>query len=519
MSSDQSEPAKLAEGHHIPVTIKEEINTEHATDTNIIDPQTASTEEQTLADFSSLGSAHDIAAAAMAAAGLDAVMGLGTASETPVQSEDRGVKRSHEEMTSDATEKAVTEGSIATQMGSSGHASIEANPPRSAPSQPVTSTGLSTVKKQVPLQSSYASNGVPIPQTSFKTTPSVSKGPATTSSTPASQYLGIQDLEAVAQAAMGLDANGNPLPGNEESHRALAEAVKRLSAAQNGTTSNGFSRTEGNYAQVANNDPNGPVKRFQCHLCDRAFARAYNLNTHLATHDPDPAKSKPFPCPYPSCKADGGRSFSRKHDLQRHVASTHENEPEPGFDGGVDENGQRIGGLASLGLGTPGRKFRCDDCGRAFVRRDALKRHQCIPSQGNGTATPTSTHNSPNEALTGNVPTALSLYTSTGSSSAGDKTQRNGSASNDASPPFYPSGITYENLTKEVQDMAMQLVAQATSYNEKHNADEKDTDDANGNHSAQSSDELSKVQSILAAAAAAAVPDASTVKNSHEETK
>ncbi|PWN98491.1 hypothetical protein FA09DRAFT_283308, partial [Tilletiopsis washingtonensis] len=58
--------------------------------------------------------------------------------------------------------------------------------------------------------------------------------------------------------------------------------------------------------------------------CDRAFARAYNLTTHISTHDPDPNRSKPFPCPYPSCKADGGRAFSRKHDLQRHVASTHE---------------------------------------------------------------------------------------------------------------------------------------------------------------------------------------------------
>ncbi|PWN46983.1 hypothetical protein IE53DRAFT_306617, partial [Violaceomyces palustris] len=85
--------------------------------------------------------------------------------------------------------------------------------------------------------------------------------------------------------------------------------------------------------------------------CERAFARAYNLNTHLSTHDPDPSRSKPFPCPYPSCKSEGGRSFSRKHDLQRHVAT-------------------------SLGLGTPGKKFRCEACGRSFVRRDACNRHQ-----------------------------------------------------------------------------------------------------------------------------------------------
>ena len=61
------------------------------------------------------------------------------------------------------------------------------------------------------------------------------------------------------------------------------------------------------------------------------------------------------------------------------MASVHEWEPEPGIhgDSGDVGEGQDTGGLASLGLGTPGKKFRCEQCGRAFVRRDALRRHHC----------------------------------------------------------------------------------------------------------------------------------------------
>ncbi|KZT51442.1 hypothetical protein CALCODRAFT_416082, partial [Calocera cornea HHB12733] len=53
-------------------------------------------------------------------------------------------------------------------------------------------------------------------------------------------------------------------------------------------------------------------KKHLCPHCPRAFARAYNLKTHIATHDPQ--RPKPYKCPYASC----GRGFSRKHDLGRH---------------------------------------------------------------------------------------------------------------------------------------------------------------------------------------------------------
>ncbi|CAO1613620.1 unnamed protein product [Jaminaea pallidilutea] len=259
--------------------------------------------------------------------------------------------------------------------------------------------------------------------------------------------LGPQDLAMVAHAAMGLDANGNPLPGNEESHKALAEAMRRLRestalrqpgaglpqagpsrprpppppppaaprprppmlpkqpapppASSNGSGSpatpgaqvDALPYYSGNHLEekrplIAGPTPDRappkpgppPEKRFQCPRCDRAFARAYNLNTHLSTHDPDPQRSKPFPCPYPAC-VNEGRAFSRKHDLQRHIASTHESEPEPTVER-VDENGEIISStLVGAGIGAPGRKFRCE-CGRAFVRRDALRRHNCEAMRG-----------------------------------------------------------------------------------------------------------------------------------------
>lgn len=62
----------------------------------------------------------------------------------------------------------------------------------------------------------------------------------------------------------------------------------------------------------------GPVRRFQCPQCNRAFARHFNMKQHMETHNP--MRVKPFLCEHSSC----GKRFSRKHDLLRHQTSIHQ---------------------------------------------------------------------------------------------------------------------------------------------------------------------------------------------------
>lgn len=96
-----------------------------------------------------------------------------------------------------------------------------------------------------------------------------------------------------------------------------------------------------------------PKKKYKCPSCPRSFARAYNLKTHMATHDPN--RNKPYICPHRSC----ARPFSRKHDLGRHLVSIHNDESI------TSASGSQHGG-SNIGVES-GKRSWCESCGKGYV--------------------------------------------------------------------------------------------------------------------------------------------------------
>lgn len=82
---------------------------------------------------------------------------------------------------------------------------------------------------------------------------------------------------------------------------------------------------------------------YRCQLCpEKGFARRYNYNQHMLTHDS--YRKKDNICAFPGC----GKEFVRKTDLVRHDQSVH----------------QRA------------KPFKCARCPSAFSRKDTLRRHE-----------------------------------------------------------------------------------------------------------------------------------------------
>ncbi|KEP54382.1 C2H2-type zinc-finger protein [Rhizoctonia solani 123E] len=121
-----------------------------------------------------------------------------------------------------------------------------------------------------------------------------------------------------------------------------------------------------------------PRRKYQCPQCPRgeyigpsselylidfiAFARQFNLKTHMATHDPN--RTKPHVCHHAGC----GRSFSRKHDLGRHLVSIHQDSEH--------ENNPAISSKhSSAGSSVDVKTERewCDHCGRGWAKSERAR--------------------------------------------------------------------------------------------------------------------------------------------------
>ncbi|KAJ1856682.1 hypothetical protein LPJ76_002327 [Coemansia sp. RSA 638] len=167
---------------------------------------------------------------------------------------------------------------------------------------------------------------------------------------PSGQYAGLSPLSPLARTAAPYTAVPSPSSGPSHIPGAIFSQMPSLTTAPPQSAPANYSYDDSSDSQSDSGQPKrqrtgkhkrDQQRRFDCDLCDRSFARQYNLKTHRLTHFPNMHASRPYKCP--SCP----KAFTRRHDLQRH-AVLHE----------------RTG------------KHICEKCLQGFPRKDSLKNHQ-----------------------------------------------------------------------------------------------------------------------------------------------
>lgn len=248
----------------------------------------------------------------------------------------------------DATSDYSYEASRHSPANSSGSGSISLDElvqpsPRPANQNSTVYSGYDTRSDYYPVSSSH---------------PSLAYASSVTPSAISARSQNAQVPQARAPSPVGASLAMSLLP--RISSRSDNHSVPRLHPVAQMPTHQSSSR------HLRNESFDDPRKKYQCNQCSRAFARAYNLKTHMATHDP--LRPKPFVCSHAGC----GRSFSRKHDLGRHLVSIHRDESaasgsqyDDGSDSGSSHGESRIGVKDGMN--------RCDVCGKSGPKKCSCK--------------------------------------------------------------------------------------------------------------------------------------------------